>query len=101
MVRQQLDSFNEFVQNSIQEIIDEAPDIVLTPQEQHVPGFKAEERKYRVSFDQIYISKPSMFESTGEAIALFPHEARLSPSGVNPCLETLFLQISGLARSLI
>lgn len=32
LVRQQLDSFDEFIQNTMQEIVDESPDIVLTPE---------------------------------------------------------------------
>lgn len=38
LVRQQLDSFNEFVGNTIQEIVDETPEIVIKPEAQYVPG---------------------------------------------------------------
>lgn len=38
LVRQQLDSFDEFIQNTMQEIVDESPDIVLIPESQHLPG---------------------------------------------------------------
>jgi hypothetical protein len=38
LVRQQLDSFNEFVTNTVQEIVDEAPEIVVRPNEQHLGG---------------------------------------------------------------
>lgn len=38
LVRQQLDSFNEFVGNTIQEIVDEATEIVVKPEAQYMPG---------------------------------------------------------------
>ena len=38
LVRQQLDSFDEFIQNSMQELIDDAGDIRVTPEAQYLPG---------------------------------------------------------------
>lgn len=38
LVRQQLDSFDEFIQNTMQEIVDQSPDLTLIPEAQHVPG---------------------------------------------------------------
>jgi DNA-directed RNA polymerase II subunit RPB2 len=38
LVRQQLDSFDEFIQNTMQEIVDESADIVIRPESQHNPG---------------------------------------------------------------
>lgn len=38
LVRQQLDSFNEFANTTIQELIDESPPIELRSQPQHRPG---------------------------------------------------------------
>lgn len=38
LVRQQLDSFDEFIQNTMQEIVDEAADIEIRPESQHNPG---------------------------------------------------------------
>ena len=36
-----------------------------------------ERKKYKITFGQIYLSKPMMTESDGETTTLFPHEARL------------------------
>jgi DNA-directed RNA polymerase beta subunit len=48
------------------------------PESQHMPGQESLERKkYKISFGQIYLSKPMMTESDGETTTLFPHEARL------------------------
>ncbi|KAK4538670.1 hypothetical protein CDCA_CDCA19G4695 [Cyanidium caldarium] len=79
LVRQQLDSFNEFIGSACQTIVDEMPDIVLRPEPQHVPGQAAPAAgtKIVISFGQLSTSKPSFTESDGKATVLFPNEARL------------------------
>ncbi|KAI8000513.1 DNA-directed RNA polymerase II subunit RPB2 [Camellia lanceoleosa] len=79
LVRQQLDSFDEFIQNTMQEIVDESADIEIRPESQHNPGHQADfaETIYKISFGQIYLSKPMMTESDGETATLFPKAARL------------------------
>lgn len=44
LVRQQLDSFNEFVNSQMQEIVDESGQLEIKPESQHVPGQEAEAR---------------------------------------------------------
>ncbi|CAM6126986.1 unnamed protein product [Calypogeia fissa] len=79
LVRQQLDSFDEFIQNTMQEIVDESADIEIRPESQHNPGRATEfaETTYKINFGQIYLSKPMMTESDGETATLFPKAARL------------------------
>uniref|UniRef100_A0A0C9RVV7 DNA-directed RNA polymerase subunit beta n=1 Tax=Wollemia nobilis TaxID=56998 RepID=A0A0C9RVV7_9CONI len=79
LVRQQLDSFDEFIQNTMQEIVDESADIEIKPESQHNPGRQADftETIFKISFGQIYLSKPMMTESDGETATLFPKAARL------------------------
>mmetsp|Transcript_20952 Transcript_20952/g.45838 ORF Transcript_20952/g.45838 Transcript_20952/m.45838 type:complete len:1183 (-) Transcript_20952:1037-4585(-) len=79
LVRQQLDSFNEFVSNTMQEIIDETPEIIVKPESQHVPGMEQamEDKEIRILFGQIYLSKPLVTEHDNETQSLFPKEARL------------------------
>ena len=81
LVRQQLDSFDEFVTNTIQEIVDETPEITVRPENQHAPGQEEEDLdnsvEYRVKFGQIFLSKPVNTEVDGETVNLFPREARL------------------------
>ncbi|KAK4386603.1 DNA-directed RNA polymerase II subunit RPB2 [Sesamum angolense] len=79
LVRQQLDSFDEFIQNTMQEIVDESADIEIRPESQHNPGHQPDfaETIYKMSFGQIYLSKPMMTESDGETATLFPKAARL------------------------
>ncbi|GMH42706.1 hypothetical protein BSKO_10625 [Bryopsis sp. KO-2023] len=79
LVRQQLDSFREFLENSLQEVVTENGDVVIKPEAQHNPGDMDvyEEKEYRILFGQIYLSKPSFNEADGETTVLFPREARL------------------------
>lgn len=114
LVRQQLDSFDEFIQNTMQEIVDESADIEIRPESQHNPGHQSDfveviliivvvfslcgvyirltifdvvvnlvfvlfclQTIYKISFGQIYLSKPMMTESDGGTATLFPKAARL------------------------
>jgi len=79
LVRQQLDSFDEFVTNTMQEIVDSQPDLVLSAEPQYLPGQRAEDldKRYVVSFGQLSLSKPTFTEDTGETRPLYPNQARL------------------------
>lgn len=86
LVRQQLDSFDEFVQNTMQELVDDSGDIRVSPEFQHMVGYdedddeeEAPETKavFEIRFGQVYLSKPTTVEKDGETTNLFPQEARL------------------------
>lgn len=77
-MRQQLESFEEFVENAMQEIVDENNTIEVSPAAQFAPNLAGGEQKaYRIQFHQIYLSKPIVNENDGETSVLFPREARL------------------------
>lgn len=42
LVGQQIDSFDEFVINTIQELIEDAGEITVTPENQYIPGQESE-----------------------------------------------------------
>ena len=77
LVAQQIDSFDEFILVTIQEMIDDQGEIIVTPQEQFIPGQTAEMYSYCIKFNQVFISKPAIFEADGDIREMFPHEARL------------------------
>uniref|UniRef100_A0A7S1BEL4 DNA-directed RNA polymerase subunit beta n=1 Tax=Corethron hystrix TaxID=216773 RepID=A0A7S1BEL4_9STRA len=88
LVRQQLDSFNEFIQNTMQELVDDSSgDVRVTPEVQHIVGYDEAEveetehsgvrRLFEVQFGQVYLSKPTSVEVDGTVTNMFPHEARL------------------------
>ncbi|KAF1744877.1 hypothetical protein MXB_481 [Myxobolus squamalis] len=77
LVRQQLDSFDEFIQMSIQKIVEEAPIIELESQPQHLTEDDCDVTKYTVEMGQIYLSRPSYWEEDGTPKPLMPNEARI------------------------
>jgi DNA-directed RNA polymerase II subunit RPB2 len=78
LVRQQLDSFDAFIQNTMQELVDESPDLILQPESQHKPGAGPQtQTRYIINFGQIYLSRPTMTEADGSTQAMLPNEARL------------------------
>ena len=86
-MRQQLDSFDEFVQNTMQELVDDSGDIRVSPELQHLVGYDEEnfddmaasqtKEVFEISFGQVYLSKPTTVEKDGTVTNIFPHEARL------------------------
>ncbi|EJT48974.1 DNA-directed RNA polymerase II subunit RPB2 [Trichosporon asahii var. asahii CBS 2479] len=77
LVRQQLESFNEFVENTMQELVDENQRLTLDQHTQHTGVMGDETRRYEITFGQIYLAKVAMTEMDGQTVGLFPQEARL------------------------
>lgn len=77
LVRQQLDSFDEFVQNTMQELVDENSDLILDQADQHTGHESDMARRYEIKFGQIYLSRPTITEADGSVVPIFPQEARL------------------------
>lgn len=53
LVRQQLDSFDEFIQNTMQEIVDESADIEIRPESQHNPGHQSDFAEVRLFLEKL------------------------------------------------
>nr|XP_032828003.1 DNA-directed RNA polymerase II subunit RPB2-like [Petromyzon marinus] len=77
LVRQQLDSFDEFIQMSVQRIVEDSPPIELQAEAQHASGQIETPPRYSVRFEQIYLSKPTHWERDGAPAPMMPNEARL------------------------
>lgn len=77
LVRQQLDSFDEFIQMSVQRIVEDAPMIELQAEAQHTTTELVTPTKYLLKFEQIYLSKPTHWEKDGAPSPMMPNEARL------------------------
>lgn len=78
LVRQQLDSFDEFIQNTMQELVDDSGELSVTPESQFMPGqTNPQQKAFVVLFNQVYVSKPTATERDGATSNMFPHEARL------------------------
>nr|CAH8868026.1 unnamed protein product [Trichobilharzia regenti] len=77
LVRQQLDSFDEFIQTSIQKIVEDSPIIELQAEAQHTGGILETPVQYRLKFEQIYLSKATHWEKDGSSVPMTPNDARL------------------------
>ena len=78
LVRQQLDSFDEFITNTILEIVDDQPVLNIKPQPQYGPGHEASTSRFEVKFGQVRLSYPTHTEQDdAKPETLFPQQARL------------------------
>lgn len=77
LVRQQLDSFDEFIQMSVQRIVEDSSIIELQAEAQHQTGEIESPPKYVVKFEQIYLSRPTHWEKDGAPSPMMPNVARL------------------------
>ncbi|KAG5422058.1 RPB2 [Candida metapsilosis] len=77
LVSQQLDSFDEFVESTIQELIWEDSHLILDQPAQHTSEKDNKNKRYEITFGKMYISKPSQTEGDGTTHFMFPQEARL------------------------
>lgn len=77
LVRQQLDSFDEFIQTSIQKIVEDSPDIEFQAEAQYTGGVMDKPTQFKLSFEQIYLSKATHWEKDGTSCPMTPSDARL------------------------
>ena len=80
LVSQQLDSFDEFVSITMQQMVDE--NSLITLDQNSPPQADDEEdpialRRYEIKFGRILLSRPAMTESDGHTDAMLPQHARL------------------------
>lgn len=79
LVSQQLDSFDEFVSTTMQELVAENSLLTLDqnlPQSEEDPDGPVL-RRYEIKFGTVLLSRPAMTESDGSTTAMLPQEARL------------------------
>ncbi|EFC36869.1 DNA-directed RNA polymerase II [Naegleria gruberi] len=86
LVRQQLDSFNVFIQQTIQELVEGTSEIMLSSSASYKVGQKRDQQqnqpqfKYNIKFGQIYLSRPTV-DTKSEQIeaysSVYPNDARL------------------------
>lgn len=74
---QQLDSFDEFIETTIQELVWEDPNLILDQPAQHTTPDDNINKRYEITFGKIYLSRPTMTEADGSTHPMFPQEARL------------------------
>ncbi|KAF4210229.1 hypothetical protein CNMCM8980_004545 [Aspergillus fumigatiaffinis] len=79
LVSQQLDSFDEFISSTMQELVEEQGQVTL---DQTLPPSDEEDdpvvlRRYELKFGTVMLSRPSVTEGDGATTIMLPQEARL------------------------
>jgi DNA-directed RNA polymerase II subunit RPB2 len=80
LVSQQLDSYDEFTRNTIQDIVRENGNVILeqtTPYNADDEGDPIVKRRYQITFGRVFLARPTHTEGDGTTSQLYPHEARL------------------------
>jgi DNA-directed RNA polymerase II subunit RPB2 len=77
LVGQQLDSFDEFIGTKIQELVDDAEAVEVTPMNQYDNSTVREDCKYVIKFGQIYVSKPTTTDVNNRQSPVWPAVARM------------------------
>ncbi|KAJ3129787.1 DNA-dependent RNA polymerase II [Nowakowskiella sp. JEL0407] len=77
LVRQQLDSFDEFIQNNMQAVVEEDKMLYLEQHSQHTGDEDDVSKQYAIEFGQVYVARPTVVEEDGSFKPLLPQEARL------------------------
>jgi len=72
LVQQQLNSFNEFIETSIEHIVEKSNQIKIERSQ-----YAKENDKYFLKFGQVYITKPIQWEKEDTESSIMPNEARL------------------------
>ena len=76
LVKHHLDSYNYFINNDIQNIVNEK-EFFVKASDEWSPIKKIHLKEYHVRFKNIYINKPLLYENNGISKPLYPIEARL------------------------
>ncbi|CAF3437533.1 DNA-dependent RNA polymerase II [Fusarium graminearum] len=77
LASQQTDSFDEFTQRTVQDLVNEYADISLD--QQNPPssyGVPIALRRYEIKFGSVMVSRPSISETDGTVASLLPYECR-------------------------
>ncbi len=78
LVRQQLDSFDEFIAMTIPELVDDLGEIKLQPENQYLTVSGVQQYGHYIKFGRTRVApKPVCFEKDEETRELYPQEARL------------------------
>jgi DNA-directed RNA polymerase beta subunit len=91
-VNPDIESFNNFIDNELQKIVEENKEIEPTIIPPNVDEFK-------IRFDKIWVEKPMIIEADGSKRKIFPVEARIrNLSYAAPCFIEVSAHINGVQR---
>lgn len=76
LVSQQTDSFDEFTQTTIQDLVNEYSTITLDQPNPPSADREISLRRYEIKFGSVMVSRPTISETDGTATSLLPYECR-------------------------
>lgn len=76
LVSQQLTSFDEFIETTIQELVWEDKHLILDQPAQHTTPEDNVSKRYKITFGKLHLSRPTMTEADGSTHPVYPQEAR-------------------------
>lgn len=76
LVSQQTDSFDEFTQTTIQDLVNEHSTITLDQDNPPSADQEIATRRYEIKFGSVMVSRPTISETDGTATSLLPYECR-------------------------
>lgn len=78
LVSQQIGSFNQFLENNIQEVVSENKDIAVVPDKKYQTTEDVRDFKYEIQFGQLWVSSAPYFKESDDAFSrISPNEARI------------------------
>jgi DNA-directed RNA polymerase II subunit RPB2 len=80
LVSQQLDSYDEFTRNTLQDIVKENGSVILEQNQPYNPDEDSDpiiKRRFEITFGRVQLARPTHTEGDGTTVQLYPHEARL------------------------
>lgn len=77
LVKHQVDSYNDFIQNQLIKTIDMFNPLNIKSPHDYLPEFKKYRLEVEITFDNLSIYRPEIHENNGSTKLMFPSDARL------------------------
>ncbi|KAJ9127156.1 DNA-dependent RNA polymerase II [Naganishia onofrii] len=97
LVQQQLSSFNEFIERTLNDVMEEHGNLTLDQIAQNSGATYDQSRRFHLSFEQVFLGGPSTIESDGIGDVTTPQEARLRSGTYD---SPLYMKVSQKVRRL-
>jgi len=98
LVKHQVDSYNDFIQNQMTKTIDMFNPLIIKSPHDYLPEYKKYRLEVEVRFDNLSIYRPEIHENNGSTKLMFPSDARLRNFTYSSNF-TLDLQIKYIIRN--
>ncbi|KAJ9127140.1 DNA-dependent RNA polymerase II [Naganishia onofrii] len=97
LVQQQLSSFNEFIETTLNDVMEEHGNLTLDQITQNTGATYDQSRRFHISFEQVFLGGPSAIEADGSGDSTTPQEARLRNGTYD---SPLYMKVSQKVRRL-